>query len=218
MTPHHPEYPPQCTVYLIDDDRAMVQSTAQWLSLCGLKVRSFADPVSALKRLSRGMACVIISDIRMPQMDGMDLLRHVVSKDRNIPVILITGHGDVPLAVEAIKAGAMEFLTKPFSPEHLLEITRAAIKQRIETLKSEDYGSRSRSSASQARRQHSRPELAEDTALAERVDQYEKRLILESLSRHSGNVVAVMEELELPRRTLNAKMKKYGISRRDVLG
>ncbi len=217
MIPQHPEDSPQCIVYLIDDDRAMVQSTAQWLSLSGLKVRSFADPVSALKSVSRGMACVIISDIRMPQMDGMDLLRHVVSKDRNIPVILITGHGDVPVAVEAMKAGAMEFLTKPFSPEHLLEITRAAIKRRIESLQSEDYGGHFRAGASQSKQQSSRPEIDVDTALAERVDQYEKRLILGSLSRHRGNVLAVMEELDLPRRTLNAKMKKYGISRRDVL-
>ncbi len=217
MTSQHTEEAPQCTVYLIDDNRAMVQSTAQWLSLSGLKVRSFADPVSALKVLSRGMACVIISDVRMPQMDGMDLLRHVVSKDRNIPVILITGHGDVPVAVEAMKAGAMEFLTKPFSPEHLLEITRAAIKRRIESLQSEDYGGHFRAGASQSKQQSSRPEIDVDTALAERVDQYEKRLILGSLSRHRGNVLAVMEELDLPRRMLNAKMKKYGISRRDVL-
>ncbi len=217
MTSQHTEEAPQCTVYLIDDNRAMVQSTAQWLSISGLKVRSFADPVSALKVLSRGMACVIISDVRMPQMDGMDLLRHVVSKDRNIPVILITGHGDVPVAVEAMKAGAMEFLTKPFSPEHLLEITRAAIKRRIESLQSEDYGGHFRAGASQSKQQSSRPEIDVDTALAERVDQYEKRLILGSLSRHRGNVLAVMEELDLPRRTLNAKMKKYGISRRDVL-
>ena len=150
-------------------------------------------------------------------MDGMDLLRQVVSKDRNIPVILITGHGDVPVTVEAMKAGAMEFLTKPFSPEHLLEITKAAIKRRIESLQSEDYGGNFRAGASQSKKQSPRPEIDVDTALAERVDQYEKRLILGSLSRHRGNVLAVMEELDLPRRTLNAKMKKYGISRRDVL-
>ena len=199
-----------CPVLLVDDDRAMLQSTAQWLSLSGCKVRGFTDPVLLLKSIKPGKACVVVSDIRMPGMDGMELLRAVHARDPGTPVILITGHGDIPLAVRAMKAGAFDFFTKPFSPEELLNcVNRAA------------------GLALQERRQPSRADMpvavktdppdgsGQSGGLPGRVEQYEKAAIMDALLRHDGRIAGVMKELAIPRRTLNEKMRKYGISSRD---
>lgn len=199
-----------CPVLLVDDDRAMLQSTAQWLTLSGCTVRSFADPVLLLKSIKPGKACVVVSDIRMPGMDGLELLRSVHARDRTIPVVLITGHGDIPLAVRAMKAGAYDFFTKPFSPEELLDCVKragGAIVQ--ERLQSEQL----KKAASRANAPKDPDEHTE--SLPGRVEQYEKTAIMESLLRHEGRISGVMEELAIPRRTLNEKMRKYGVSSRD---
>ncbi|MEO0910064.1 MAG: response regulator, partial [Pseudomonadota bacterium] len=77
----------ECKVYFVDDDRGMVQSTVQWLTLSGLKVKAFADPVLLLKTIRQGEACVVVSDIRMPELDGMTLMRHIQTRDKEIPVV-----------------------------------------------------------------------------------------------------------------------------------
>lgn len=190
-------------VLLIDDDRAMLESTAQFLSLSGVLVRQYADPVAALQAYKAGSPQIIVSDIRMPGLDGMQLLRAVLAKDPAAVIILITGHGDVPLAVEAIKLGAYQFLTKPFAPEALLEHVEAAARQR-ERLASQ----------TQALEQlHAPPEASVPplSGLSDELDEREKQLIVASLTRHNGRVAAVLDELAIPRRTLNAKMQKYGI-------
>lgn len=211
----NPERRGDCTVFLIDDDRAMVSSTAQWLSLSGLKIRSFADPLMAIQAISRGMAAVIVSDIRMPGMDGLELLKQVKKRDRDLPVILITGHGDVPLAVEAMKAGASEFLTKPFSPEALLAQVEKEIDGRLAQLAADGAraGQMAKSSSISADPDSEQVKAAQGK-LTDRIGEYERRIIQESLKRHGGSIAKVMAELDLPRRTLNAKMQKYGLSRK----
>ncbi|MCB1421836.1 MAG: response regulator [Nitratireductor sp.] len=199
-----------CPVLLVDDDRAMLQSTAQWLSLSGCKVRSFADPVLLLKSIKPGKACVVVSDIRMPGMDGMELLRAVHARDPGTPVILITGHGDIPLAVGAMKAGAFDFFTKPFSPEELLDCVKRAA-----ALAAQERRGVQQVNANKADGEVPAGELEQTGSLPGRVEQYEKAAIMGALLRHDGRIAGVMEELAIPRRTLNEKMRKYGISSRD---
>ncbi|MEM9331631.1 MAG: response regulator [Pseudomonadota bacterium] len=203
-------------VYLVDDDRGMVCATSQWLSLSGLKVRAFADPSALIKVIKPNQPCVVVSDVRMPGIDGIELMKLIRGKDKRIPVILITGHGDIPLAVEAMKLGAFEFLSKPFSPEKLLDVTRQAQQFWQEV---SDHTGHQKQSDETMKAVEVTTDLTEfeedDTAgnLTDQVDEFEKDLIASAMKKHRGVIPKVIEELDVPRRTLNAKMKKYGIVR-----
>ncbi len=113
-------------VMIVDDEADMRQSIAQFMSLSGFNSESFESAAAALPRLTPDFAGVIISDIRMPGMDGMEFLRRILAIDASLPVILITGHGDVQMAVEAMRIGAYDFIEKPFDPERLAELVRRA--------------------------------------------------------------------------------------------
>jgi two-component system response regulator FixJ len=115
-------------VYVIDDDPTMRDSLDFLLGSAGFKVTLFdtaADFLGAYAGLHFG--CVV-SDVRMPGIDGMDLLRRLKANASPLPVIIMTGHGDIPLAVEAIKLGAVDFLEKPFEDERLIGMIEAAIQ------------------------------------------------------------------------------------------
>ncbi len=119
-------------VILVDDEEAVRVSTGQSLELMDFEVIAFARAERALERVRRGFEGVLVSDIRMPQMDGLSLLQAVREIDPDLPVILITGHGDVPLAVKAMQAGAYDFLEKPFAASRLTEsVQRATDKRRL---------------------------------------------------------------------------------------
>ena len=209
----------ECKVYFVDDDRGMIHSSVQWLTLSGLKVQAFVDPKVLLKTIKPNAPCVVVSDIKMPDLDGMSLMHHLLSKDKNLPVILITGHGDIPLAVEAMKRGAFEFLTKPFSPEKLLEVIKSAQTSRMEHLESLQVAANDSARTSNDTTHLNDLSLSNDmndaSALNVMVDDYEKAVIEKALKKHGGDVALVLEDLDLPRRTLNAKMKKYGIERKN---
>jgi len=205
----------EVTVYLVDDDRGMVSATSQWLSLSGLKVRAFADPTALIKILKSGQPCVVISDIRMPSIDGMELLKLVKAKDSRIPVILITGHGDIPLAVEAMKCGAFEFLSKPFSPEKLLEVTHRAQCLWATAVTLEDETGALNADPGSGQDAEGNSDMTGSGNLSDQVDVFEKELIESALRRHHGAIPKVIDELDIPRRTLNAKMKKHGIVRTE---
>ncbi|EPF00330.1 sigma-54-dependent transcriptional regulator [Rhizobium grahamii] len=117
-------------ILLIDDEEEMRRSSAQALSLFGLDVATFASAEPVLERVGYGFDGVVISDIRMPGMDGMTLLQRVREMDSEIPVILVTGHADVQLAVNAMHAGVYDFVEKPFAAQHLVGIIRRALDRR----------------------------------------------------------------------------------------
>lgn len=108
----------------------MRDSTAQWLSLAGFEVETAADAQAALEKLDPFQPDVLISDIRMPRMDGLELMRRALAADPELPVIMLTAHGDVPLAVAAMRQGAQDFLEKPYDPDHLVEVIRKAARTR----------------------------------------------------------------------------------------
>ena len=111
---------PEGTVYVIDDDPAMRDSLEFLLDSAGFKVKLFEAASSFIEQLpALGLGCVV-SDIRMPGINGMDLLRNLKAHRTDLPVIIMTGHGDIPLAVEAIKLGALDFLEKPFEDDRLV--------------------------------------------------------------------------------------------------
>ena len=121
---------PRVQVILIDDDPHLRQALFQTLDLAGLNVVPLAEANGLAERIGRDWPGVVVSDIRMPGMDGLELLTQLHGQDPELPVLLITGHGDVPLAVQAMRAGAYDFLEKPFASDALLDSVRRALALR----------------------------------------------------------------------------------------
>lgn len=118
------------SVIVVDDEASIRTAVEQWLGLSGFAVQLFARADECLAQLPEHFPGVIISDVRMPGMDGLQLLAELQARDPDLPVILLTGHGDVPMAVEAMRSGAYDFLEKPFTPQHLLGSLRRALEKR----------------------------------------------------------------------------------------
>jgi len=119
--------PAEGLVYVIDDDPAMRDSLDFLLEAAGLKARLFESAVSFLEALPElGPGC-IVSDVRMPNLDGLELLKRLRETNKSLPIIIMTGHGDIPLAVEAMKLGAIDFIEKPFEDDRLIGTITAAL-------------------------------------------------------------------------------------------
>lgn len=117
------------SVLLVDDDQDVLDSYSYLMNISSIKSKAINDPTLALQYLSPEWAGVVILDMYMPQMHGLELLKLIKKVDERIPVIVITGHGDIPMAVDAVKQGACEFLEKPINPPELLTL----VKQQLET-------------------------------------------------------------------------------------
>ncbi|UCZ83800.1 sigma-54 dependent transcriptional regulator [Pseudomonas sp. L5B5] len=118
------------SVTVVDDEASIRSAVEQWLNLSGFQVQLFSRAQECLAQLPRDFPGVILSDVRMPGISGLELLAEVQRQDPDLPVILLTGHGDVPMAVEAMRDGAYDFLEKPFSPDTLLSSLRRALDKR----------------------------------------------------------------------------------------
>ncbi len=120
--------PANPVVHIVDDDEAVRQSLAFMLSSAGLPVRIYESAKDFLDGLDASQCGCLITDVRMPEISGLELLHRIKDRVRCLPAIVITGHGDVPLAVEAMKAGAVDFIEKPFDEEAILSAVRAALE------------------------------------------------------------------------------------------
>lgn len=146
---------PAETVCIVDDDPSVLKAMARLIGTAGYRVKTYERASAFLdSRLPRGPKCLVL-DLRMPGLGGLDLQRELAARGLILPVIFLTGHGDVPSSVEAMKAGALDFLTKPVRGAALLEAVRSAlekdkarlktqrelnlIRSRIETLTSREY-------------------------------------------------------------------------------
>ncbi|TCL09359.1 two component Fis family sigma54 specific transcriptional regulator [Shimia isoporae] len=121
-------------IAIVDDEQDMRQSISQWLALSGYDTETFASAEDALKKLGPDYPGIVISDIKMPGMDGMQFLKKLMGSDSALPVIMITGHGDVPMAVEAMRVGAFDFLEKPFNPDQMTQLAKKATNARRMTM------------------------------------------------------------------------------------
>ena len=120
---------PEPAIYVIDDDDAVRQALEFLLKTAGLTVQSFESAKAFLAILPQVNSGCVITDVRMPGMSGIDLLRSLKDTNPELPVIVITGHGDISLAVEAMKIGAIDFLEKPFDDDQLIAAVRAALNR-----------------------------------------------------------------------------------------
>ncbi|MBY4677429.1 sigma-54-dependent transcriptional regulator [Marinobacterium arenosum] len=119
-------------VLLVDDEQMVRQATEQWLKMSGFEVISCSGAEQALAQLDEAFPGVLLTDVKMPGMDGLQLMREARSRIAELPVILLTAHGDVDMAISAMREGAYDFIEKPFVPERLVEtINRACDKRRL---------------------------------------------------------------------------------------
>ncbi len=115
------------TVYVIDDDKHVREGLSNLLRSVGLQVETFGMTGEFLQRKPADGASCLVLDVRLPGLSGLDFQAELAKTNRNIPIIFITGHGDIPMTVKAMKAGAVEFLTKPFREQELLDAVRVAL-------------------------------------------------------------------------------------------
>ena len=119
---------PNEVVFVVDDDASMRDAISRLLNAVGLTVQTFASAREFLNRRLPDVPGCVVLDVRLPGLSGLDLQREMVEKGIHIPVVFITGHGDIPMSVQAMKAGAVEFLTKPFRDQDLLDAVRSGIQ------------------------------------------------------------------------------------------
>lgn len=130
-------------VLLVDDDDDLREALATGLGLAGLETIAASDSMQALALLEQDEIAIVVSDIRMPGVDGRQLLKRIMTRDPDMPVILMTGHGDIEQAVDALRQGAYDFLAKPFATDRLIESARRAIEKRQLVLENRDLRQRS---------------------------------------------------------------------------
>ena len=117
-------------ILFVDDEEHLRHAVQQGLGLSGYQVDCFANGADVLERLNRALYGVLVTDIKMPRTDGLTLMRRCLEIDPALPVVLVTGHGDVALAVEAMRAGAYDFIEKPFAMSHLADVVARALERR----------------------------------------------------------------------------------------
>lgn len=120
--------PPDPTVFVVDDDRAMRDSLRWLLESVGLSVRTYATATEFLREYEPSQPGCLVLDVRMPGMSGLDLQAELARRDAALPTIIVTGHAEVTMAVRAVKAGALDFIEKPFSDQLLLDRVRQALE------------------------------------------------------------------------------------------
>lgn len=128
MTPRN-----ELTVFVVDDDAALRKSLCWLIESVGLRVKTFASAQAFLEALKPGMSGCLVLDVRMPGMSGLELQQRLKEQNCRIPIIVITGYADVPMAVRAMKAGAIDFIEKPVSDQTLLDRIQQAIAEEAET-------------------------------------------------------------------------------------
>jgi FixJ family two-component response regulator len=138
----------EALVFVVDDDALLRASLQDLLESVGLRVAACASAQEFLRRARPEVLSCLVLDVRLPGLSGLDLQKQMAEGDRDMPIIFITGHGDIPMTVQAMKAGAVEFLTKPFRDQDLLDAVHQAL----------------------ARARHARAQRAEMTALRRRFD------------------------------------------------
>lgn len=188
--------PEQPLILIVDDDEAMRRSMTFLFASVGLEGRSFADAdafLAALPSMGPPRPGALILDVRMPGTSGLELQRHLVEAGFPLPILIVTGHGDVPMAVAALKAGAFDFIEKPFKEQYLLDMVETATRLSRETLA---QGARRRSLAERLARLGKREREVLDGILAgkpNKVIAFELDLSIKTIEAYRASVMTKME-------------------------
>jgi len=185
-------------VHVVDDEEPVRKSLAFLLTMSGFAVRMHESATSFLELAPGiGRAC-LVTDLRMPDMSGVDLLNHLKEAQALVPAIVITGHGDVPMAVAAMKAGAVDFIEKPFSDEILLDAIRKAAKL-LDRDASDDLDAATLQARLDLLSERERQVLAAVVAgLPNKTIAYDLDISPRTIEVHRSNVMAKMQARSLP--------------------
>lgn len=185
------------TVYLVDDDAAVLDALGELLGSVGLACESFADAAGFLADADAGRRGCLVLDIRMPGMSGLELQSELRRRDCRLPIVFITGHGDIPMAVTAMKRGAFEFLQKPFRDQEFLDCVHAALKKScaLQALDAEQARIAGRLDSLTAREREvldrivdGRPNkaIAAELGISRRTVEYHRACLMEKMSARSA--------------------------------
>lgn len=191
-------------VLLVDDDRDVREALSQSLELADYAVTACSAYISAADHISARFEGVIVTDVRMPGRDGFHLLEQVQAVDADIPVVVLTGEGDVPMAVRAMTGGAYDFLQKPCPPKALISAVARAMEKRALVLAN-------RRLAAERTLLKALEDNGGDTSLSGQMEVVEKYLIEKALVQEEGRAARVADRLCLPRKTLYDKLKRHGL-------
>ncbi len=191
-------------VLFVDDDDDVRLAYGQSLSLAGFDTTLCSFFIEATDHITPGWTGVVVTDVRMPGKDGFDLLVRSKHIDPDLPVIVLTGEGDIPMAVRAINNGAYDFLEKPCPPRRLIASVERALDKRRLVLENR------RLLVERYAFAHAR-KMKPETGLTAQLAMVERMLIEACLADHKGKVTAVSDALKLPRKTLYDKLTRYGI-------
>ncbi|WP_342241150.1 response regulator FixJ [Inquilinus sp. OTU3971] len=183
-------------VHVVDDDEAVRLSLGFLLESVGFRVETYQSAVAFLDRPQLPPQGCIVTDVRMPEMDGLTLQQKLVERGIGLPVIVMTGHGDIPIAVQALKAGAVDFLEKPFDDELLIGAIRTALErnQRDRSRQSETSALSSRLAALTPREQevlaalvkgHPNKAIAVDLGISARTVEVHRARVMEKMQARS---------------------------------
>ena len=171
----------ESSVFIVDDDEAVRDSLKMLVRSIGLSVETFTSAADFLESYDPSRAGCVILDIRMPGMSGLELQEQLSARNATLPIIFITGHGDIPMAVKSIKAGAVDFIQKPFRDQELIDRIQQALEQNVRT----------------------RNRVGEDDAIAERITSLtpREREVMEYVARGEPNK-AIAYDLNISERTV----------------
>ncbi|MGF9761974.1 response regulator FixJ [Microvirga sp. 0TCS3.31] len=184
-------------VYVVDDDVGVRKALSFLLVSAGLNVRLYESARAFLDEVSDPGRCCIVTDVRMPGIDGLEFIRRLNARGLNVPVIVMTGHADIPLAVEAMKTGAIDFLEKPFREDRFLEVVRFALVSDEKSVRRNQELLRTQArlqSLSQRERQVLDSLVA---GKANKMIAHELNISIRTVEIHRSNVMAKMEAKSL---------------------
>jgi DNA-binding NtrC family response regulator len=192
-------------VIVIEDDVALRRSIEQTLELADLEPIPTNGFTQARRSIRSNFRGVVLSDIQMPGQDGFDVLRFCQAKDPDLPVVLITGHSDVPTAMRAVKEGAYDYLEKPCDPDRLVDVLTRALEHRALVLEN-----RSMRTELECKDKHPL-----QGTLAEQLEKSERQIIAQALKEAEGKVSIAAQHLGIPRNTLYDRMSKLNLVAKD---
>ncbi len=195
-------------VIFVDDDADVRHAYGQSLTLAGYDTTLCSVFIEATDHITPGWTGVVVTDVRMPGKDGFALLQRSRKIDADLPVIVMTGEGDIPMAVRAMNEGAYDFLEKPCPPSRLIAAVERALEKRRLVLENRRFQAE-RKAIAHARTAEPAAGLTAQLAMVERL------LIEACLKDHNGKVAEVAEALKLARKTLYDKLTRYGIDPTD---
>jgi len=188
-------------VLIIEDDAALRASVVQSLELEDLEPIPTSNFTQARRSIRSNFRGVILSDIKMPDHDGFDVLRFAQSRDSDLPVVLLTGYSDVPTAMRAIKEGAYDYLEKPCDPDRLVDILRRALDHRYLVLQNRSF----------REELDARNEKTASGTLEEQMESHEREIIEHALISEDGKVSQAAKRLGIPRNTLYDRMNRLRV-------